>query len=86
MKNQDCILEINHYIDLYGTSLSFKHLSIEDLMTNADILEECVDFIIDLFCEIGLRDDFEPNDEGYKLDKCLEFINSIRYKYHDPTT
>ena len=59
MKNQDCILEINHYIDLYGTSLSFKHLSIEDLMTNADILEECADFIVDLFCEIGLRDDFE---------------------------
>jgi len=84
MNDKNYINEINNYIGKYGASLSFKSISIDCLKQNLDILEECTEFILDLFCEIGLRDDFEPNNEGYKLEECLEFINGIRYKYHDP--
>ncbi len=81
MSKTDYIFEINNYIALYGSDLSFKSVTIESLKNNIETLDECADFIVDLLCKIGLRDDSEPNEEGHKLEKCLDYINNIRYKH-----
>ena len=73
---QGCITE-------YGDTESEKTITLQALQKDFELLEWCCDFVVDLFCEIGLDEKFEPNSTGRELDRCLEFLNSIRYKYHD---
>ena len=86
MNDQIFTETINYYINLYGMLLSFENVSPDDLKNDICVLEECEEFVLNLFCTIGLKDDFEPNEEGIVLDKCLEYINDIRYKFHGLNT
>lgn len=83
MNNRFYISKINQYIKNYGSSLSFKYLTIEDLEKNVVVLDECVDFLLELLCQIGLQKNYEPNEVGLEIENCLDFLNRIRYKYYE---
>lgn len=74
---------LNQYIEKYGATLPFKNVTMEDLKGNIDILETCTDFILDLFCNIGLQKNYEPNEIGLELESCIDFLNKIRFQFHE---
>ena len=74
---------LNQFIDQYGDAFPFKHITMDDLKKNIGILERCADFILDLFCQIGLQKNYEPNEIGLELESCLDFLNKIRFQYHE---
>ncbi len=82
----DCnYLEVlREYIKKYGNTESPKNINLHALQNDLDLLEWCCDFVDYLFSNIGLDEEYEPNSIGRELDKCLEYLNSIRYQYHDP--
>ena len=79
----NCVNDINTFVRTYGDGVTFKSVDLNMLIEHQDVLDDCLDFILDLYCSIGLNDDFEPNRIGKRLYDCLECLNDIRYKYHD---
>ena len=71
------------YITKYSNTESPENINLYVLQKDLELLEWCCDFVVYLFCNIGLDEKYEPNSVGKELDKCLEFLNSIRYQYHD---
>ena len=77
------IKKINKYIDKFGIYLSFKNITLDNLTKDLIVLDECAEFLLDLFCQFGLNADFEPNEDGLDLENCIDFINNIRIKHFD---
>jgi len=83
MGNDFYLKILQKYIIEYTDTDSKKIIDLQMLQTDLDLLEWCCDFVDYLFCKIGLDEKYEPNPIGKELDKCLEYLNSIRYQYHD---
>ena len=72
---------INYYLNKYYPE---AHLIIKDenqLHSDRALFESVEDIILDLFCLIGLDEQYEPNELGKQLDKCLEYLSELRYKF-----
>ena len=77
MKEQDVIALLNGYIKKYPNDLPFACVD-EALLLNIDKVTLCIDFIIDLFCKIGVNAQLAPSTDGILLDSCLEFLTERR--------
>lgn len=43
------------------------------------LLEECIDYVTNVFCKYGLQENDELNDCGYILEETIDFLNNLIY-------
>ena len=54
-------------------------ITLEGLKNNKELVELCIDVIVDNFCEYGLKEDSEPNEYGILLEDTKGFLLRILY-------
>ena len=74
----DHIEILNSYIKKYPESLPFDAVTLDELKSDTEKLNLCIDYIISLFSKIGLSEDFAPTMDGIMLDSCLEYLTELR--------
>ena len=78
MKFQNHIETLNEYFGKYPNSAPFNSVTLEELESNGEKLNKCIDFVIGLFAMIGLSENMAPTIDGIRLDACLEFLGDIK--------
>ncbi len=73
----DHISTLNSFIAKYPT-LPYTSVTLEQLRSDREILDACIDYIIALFNQVGLTEDYAPTMDGILLDACLEYLTSLR--------
>ncbi|EYE87187.1 hypothetical protein Q428_14715 [Fervidicella metallireducens AeB] len=55
-----------------------KVLSVQEFISKQkkeELLDDCVDYISNQFCTLGLDDNSEPNQYGLILEEIIDFLN-----------
>lgn len=60
----NCVNDINTFAHTYGNGSTFKSVDLNMLIENRDALDDCLDFILDLYCSIG--------QGNYEKDSCKQ--------------
>jgi len=61
----------------------FKNVSENELKNSLVLVDEFTEAVSDAFCEIGLLDNFEPNEYGLELEDVISYLLKLRYAIVD---
>ena len=57
----------------------FPKVELEDLKLRIDLIDEYIEVVVDTFCILGLREDWEPNEYGLELEDAKNYLLRLRY-------
>lgn len=55
----------------------------ENLASNKELLDSCLDCVSDVFCKYGLNENDEPNACGFILEDLIDYLNNLIYKFEN---
>lgn len=56
----------------------FSKVELEELKLRIDLIDEYIDVVVDTFCDLGLREDWEPNEFGLELEETKNYLLRLR--------
>ena len=77
------IEEINNCFIEFQRQDDFLPITLEKIMNNSELLEQCLFCVDDMYHKNGIKDDWEPNQYGLKLYHIEEKLNHRRYQLED---
>lgn len=80
--NKEMILIVENCVKNRNKAIRIP-ISLDELSKDINLIDKCIDCVLDEFCEKGLRNDSEPNEYGFKLEETIEFLNSYRYNLEE---
>ena len=71
---------INDCYRKYNTGKPFANISEEELKSNLELIDTCIDCVANVLCDNGFRDsDWEPSEHGLELEDTIGYLLRLRY-------
>ena len=56
----------------------FPKVELEDLKLRIDLIDEYIEVVVETFCALGLKEDWEPNEFGLELEEVKNYLLRLR--------
>ena len=57
---------------------TFQKVELEILKGRLDLIDEYIEIVADTFCDLGLKEDWEPNEYGLELEEAQDYLLRLR--------